>query len=290
LLDNTSVTSARIQNYRRHFCDWRSFPDRADMAWLACGYSRIVVAIPVRDEAARIGPRLIALNKQMRPPDSVVLMLNKCTDEAETITRTMIPKLRFHLDVISQDLPLHQADTGHARALAMDAAAERAGPSGVLLTTDADAIGPPDWVVRNLRALHRGADIVCGRAIIDPMEAAVIPAHLHADDALECQLIALLDDLAWILDPEPHDPPPRHTERPAPVLPLRLPPSTGSVASWPSRRAKTGRSCGHYGLPTGLGFDATIDELRRLSVTNKENGTRRDCQQLRFRSGSEGDV
>jgi hypothetical protein len=230
------------------------------------------------------------LNKQMRPPDSVVLMLNKCTDEAETITRTMIPKLRFHLDVISQDLPLHQADTGHARALAMDAAAERAGPSGVLLTTDADAIGPPDWVVRNLRALHRGADIVCGRAIIDPMEAAVIPAHLHADDALECQLIALLDDLAWILDPEPHDPPPRHTERPAPVLPLRLPPSTGSVASWPSRRAKIGRSCGHYGLPTGLGFDATIDELRRLSVTNKENGTRRDCQQLRFRSGSEGDV
>ena len=147
------------------------------------GYSRIVVAIPVRDEAARIGPCLTALNKQLRPPDAVILMLNNCTDETETIARTMIPKLRFHLDVISQDLPLHQANAGHARALAMDAAAERAAPSGVLLTTDADAIVPPDWVARNLRALHRGADIVCSRAIIDPIEAAMIPAHLHADDA-----------------------------------------------------------------------------------------------------------
>jgi GT2 family glycosyltransferase len=182
------------------------------MAWLARGYSRIVVAIPVRDEAARIAPCLIALNKQMRPPDAVVLMLNNCIDETETITRAMIQKLRFHLDVISRDLPLHQADAGHARALVMDAAAKRAGASGVLLTTDADTIVPPDWVTRNLHALHRGADIVCGRAIIDPMEAAMIPAHLHADDAMECQLIALLDDLAWILDPEPHDPLPRHTE------------------------------------------------------------------------------
>jgi GT2 family glycosyltransferase len=94
----------------------------------------------------------------------------------------------------------------------MDVAAERAGPLGVLLATDADSIVPPDWVARNLDALHHGADIVCGRAVIDPIEAAMIPAHLHADDALECQLIGLLDDLAWMLDPEPHDPPPRHTE------------------------------------------------------------------------------
>ncbi|HEY4173032.1 MAG TPA: glycosyltransferase family 2 protein, partial [Rhodopila sp.] len=73
-------------------------------------------------------------------------------------------------------------------------------------------IVPPDWVISNLDAVYRGADIVCGRAVIDPIEAAMIPAHLHADDARECELIALLDDLAWMLDPEPHDPPPRHTE------------------------------------------------------------------------------
>lgn len=81
-----------------------------------------------------------------------------------------------------------------------------------MLTTDADAVVAPDWVSRNLRALGQGADIVCGRAIIDPVEATLIPARLHDDDARECHLIALLDELAWMLDPEPHDPPSRHTE------------------------------------------------------------------------------
>ena len=51
-----------------------------------------------------------------------------------------------------------------------------------------------------------------GRAVVDHIEAEMIPAHLHADDVLERRLINLLDDMAWVLDPEPHDPPPRHTE------------------------------------------------------------------------------
>jgi hypothetical protein len=174
--------------------------------------SRVVVAIPVRDEAQRIGPCLTALAKQQRLPDTVVLMLNNCRDHTEAIARAMIPELPFDLDIISRYFPPDQANAGHARRLAMDEAARIAGPSGVLLTTDADAIVPPGWVIRNLDALHAGADVVCGRTIIDPVEARMIPAHLHADDALECQLIALLDDLAWLLDPEPHDPLPRHTE------------------------------------------------------------------------------
>lgn len=174
--------------------------------------SRIIVAIPVRDEAARIEPCLIALNMQTCPPDMVVLMLNNCSDETETIAHGMIPHLSFPLDVITKDLPPHQADAGHARGLAMAAAAWHAGPSGVLLTTDADSIVPQDWVGSNRDALHQGADIVCGRAIIDPVEAVMIPEHLHADDALERHLVGLLDEMAWMLDPEPHDPPPRHTE------------------------------------------------------------------------------
>jgi hypothetical protein len=175
-----------------------------------------VVAIPARDEAERIGPCLIALNEQTRHPGAVVLMLNNCSDRTETIARAMAPGLHFRLDVISRDLPPALANAGHARRLAMDVAAAQAGDDGVLLTTDADATVPPDWIARNLAALRPGnglgADIVCGRAMIDPVEAAMIPAHLHADDARECRLIALLDQLAWALDPEPHDPPPRHTE------------------------------------------------------------------------------
>ncbi|MEA2772507.1 MAG: hypothetical protein QOD93_5469 [Acetobacteraceae bacterium] len=183
--------------------------------------ANIVVAIPARDEAERIAPCLIALNEQIHRPDAVVLMLNNSSDTTETIARGLAPGLRFQLDVITRELPPAQANAGHARRLAMAMAAQRAGPDGVLLTTDADAVVPPDWIARNLASLAHGVDIACGRTIIDPVEAAMIPAHLHADDARECRLIALLDDLAWVLDPEPHDPPPRHTEASGASLAVR---------------------------------------------------------------------
>ncbi len=180
-----------------------------------------VVAIPARDEAERIGRCLRALNEQIRPPDAVVLSLNNCVDKTESIARALAPGLRFPLHLICHDLPPGQATAGHARRLVMQAAAARIGPNDVLLTTDADAVVPPDWVGRNLDAVRNGADVVCGRAMIDPVEAGMIPAHLHADDAQECRLIALLDDLAWLLDPEAHDPPPRHTEASGASLSVR---------------------------------------------------------------------
>ena len=171
-----------------------------------------VVAIPARNEAERIGVCLTALNAQSQRPDAVVLLLNNCTDRTEHVARSLMPSLSYRLDVVCRELPPPSANAGHARRLVMQLAAEQAGSDGVLLTTDADAIVPPDWMERNLRALRLGADIVCGRAVIDPVEAAIIPAHLHEDDARECRLIALLDRLAWSLDPEPHDPPLRHVE------------------------------------------------------------------------------
>jgi len=63
-----------------------------------------------------------------------------------------------------------------------------------------------------MSALRQGADLVCGRVVVERIEAEMIPAHLHADDLLECRLIGLLDDMAWIVDPDPYDPPPRHIE------------------------------------------------------------------------------
>jgi hypothetical protein len=82
----------------------------------------------------------------------------------------------------------------------------------VLLTTDADAIVAPDWIATNLAALHEGADAVCGRAVLDPADAACIPAHLHDDDERELKLSTLLDEMAWLMEPDPYDPWPRHTE------------------------------------------------------------------------------
>jgi Glycosyl transferase family 2 len=93
----------------------------------------------------------------------------------------------------------------------MQTAVEQISGQDVLLTTDADAVTPPEWIAANLQAISAGADIVCGQAIIDPGEGLAIPTHLHADDALECRLLGLLDAMAWRLDPELHDP--RHANR-----------------------------------------------------------------------------
>jgi hypothetical protein len=83
---------------------------------------------------------------------------------------------------------------------------------GVLLTTDADGRVAPDWIAVNLRAIRSGADAVAGRAIIDPVDALLIPQRLHHDDALECAYGDLLDEIAVLLDPEPWDRWPRHWE------------------------------------------------------------------------------
>ncbi len=171
-----------------------------------------VVAIPVRDEADRIAACLKALDRQDRRPNAVLLLLNNCTDATEKIAHQLAPSLRFELKLVRRELPPSRANAGNARSIAMALAAGLAGPAGVLLTTDADAVVPSDWVRRNLAGLRQGADLVCGRIMVDPVEAAMIPAHLHADDKLECSLISLLDDMAWIIDPDLNDPPDRHTE------------------------------------------------------------------------------
>jgi hypothetical protein len=100
---------------------------------------------------------------------------------------------------------------GYARHLAMEHVA-RGSTDGVLLTTDADGRVASDWVAANVAAIRAGADAVAGRAIIDPVDALLIPQELHVDDAFECGYGEILDEIASLLDPDPSDPWPRHTE------------------------------------------------------------------------------
>ena len=187
---------------------WQNGHDPGDATLLG----PVVVAIPVRNEVDRIETCLAALATQLISPETVVLLFNNCTDGSESEARRMRQHLPFPLEMISVQLASEQANAGTARRLAMCHASQIAGDHGALLTTDADSVVSHDWVARNISALAAGADAVCGRIVIDPVEAQAIPDHLHEDDRLESELLDLLDEIAFALDPDPHDPRPRHVQ------------------------------------------------------------------------------
>jgi hypothetical protein len=138
--------------------------------------------------------------------------LNNCVDGTAARVRAVVPLLGVPCEMIECTLRGDEATAGFARSLALRLAGESLSGSDVLMTTDADGQVDPLWLFENLRGFQAGAYAVCGRAEIDPEEALQIPERLHRDDALECRLVALLDEIEWLLDPDPHDPWPRHTQ------------------------------------------------------------------------------
>ncbi len=173
----------------------------------------VAIAIPVKDEAERIGGCLRSLAGRHGNPDhQVVLLLNNCTDATAAVVAALRPSLPMTVHAIECTLPRSQASAGFARRLAMQHAARLLRPNGVLMTTDADGCATPGWIAANLAAMRDGAKVVAGQAVIDPVEAALIPQHLHDDDALECAYADLLDEIDALADPDPTDPWPRHSE------------------------------------------------------------------------------
>ncbi len=217
------------------------------------------IAIPVHDEVDRIGGCLKSIARQAgAPPPKVLLLLNNCRDGTAIVVRSLRRQLALDVEVIEHDFAPPSANAGHARALAMTLAAEQAGPAGVLLTTDADSLAPADWLARNLAALAGGAEVVCGQAVIDPVEALAIHPSLHEDDRLEIAYGTLLDELDSLIDPDPADPWPRHGEESGASLAV-------TVEAW--RRAG-----GVPKLP--LGEDrAFIAALRRVDARIRHDPT-----------------
>lgn len=182
-----------------------------------------VVCVPARNEAERL-PRLLAslglqhgfsAGTRLR----VVVLANNCTDgtlEAVRALQTAGEADALALNLIEAELTGSEAHVGTARRMALEAGAawlEADGhPDGVLLTTDADAWLPPDWIAANLRAL-RTADVVGGRIVIadedasDTMLSGSRLSDLHARIERYWAGVRRLEDL---LDPPPYDPAPRH--------------------------------------------------------------------------------
>jgi hypothetical protein len=171
------------------------------------------VAIPARDEAARIADCLAALFNQAQTQfDHIVLCVNNTSDDTAQIARSLRVPAPTKLHVMDYFLPEPCAHVGQARWLAFEKAYRLVGDQGVLLTTDADGIVDSHWLHANLAALKAGADAVAGWVDLDLESRHQIPMKLHEDDARECAYDALCDEIHARLDPDPADPMPRHTQ------------------------------------------------------------------------------
>lgn len=177
------------------------------------------VAIPARDEADQLPSCLDALAHQRSAhgqavdPSCVAVLVfaNNCTDATARVARDFAPRVPFRLVVAEAALPADRAHAGGARRGAMDAAAALLDdPRAALLSTDADGRAATDWLAAHLAALAAGADAVAGAFEPDAEEVARLPAALRAREAREAAYAALLDELAWLVDPDPNDPWPRH--------------------------------------------------------------------------------
>ncbi|OYV33761.1 MAG: hypothetical protein B7Z80_23155 [Rhodospirillales bacterium 20-64-7] len=172
--------------------------------------SRVVVAIPVRDEQEYIGLCLGALRQQTRRAEVILLLLNNCTDDTRArchAWETALPELR----VTECMLGPVQASAGAARRLALNLACSL-DEADIVMTTDADAVPAPDWIARNLAAIAAGAEVVCGMARLVPADAAALPERLHEAHRQEALCLEALDALIAQIDPDPYDPWPRHQE------------------------------------------------------------------------------
>ena len=174
-----------------------------------------IVAIPVRNERERIVDCLNALEHQAGVASGsfgVVLFLNNCTDDTRAVVDVCARDMKTPVRLLYQDFD--GANAGWARRNAMDAAAawlaEAGSHDGCILTTDADSRVGPTWIRDNLAAIARGVDAVAGRIVLEPAEAARLPAALHARGALEGRYESLLVEIFARLDREAFNPFPNH--------------------------------------------------------------------------------
>ena len=132
---------------------------------------RVAVAVPARNEADRIAAclsSLTSLNLDCRVASvEIVVLANNCADDTARIAGTFGRCCK----AIAVDLAPDRAHAGWARRLALDAAANQLrAATDVLMSTDADTVVGPDWLLRTFDHLDAGWDAVAGLARLSPSE------------------------------------------------------------------------------------------------------------------------
>jgi hypothetical protein len=171
------------------------------------------VIIPAKDEATSLPATLAALAAQTTLGGQalptgmveVIVLANNCLDRTAAAVRQSArrhPSLVIH--VAEVQLPRPQAHVGRARRLLLDEAALRLertiGPTGVLLSTDADTLVASTWVAATLGEIETGAEAVGGR-ILTQTPAAVEPCPVRRIQLRDAAYRVLLRQLEDKLDP-----------------------------------------------------------------------------------------
>lgn len=175
-------------------------------------YLPFCVCVPARNERERLPLLLQALAEQdVEGPIPIAICLNNTTDASMEVIATVSRRYRDRLAVALEvaTFPPELAHAGSARAAAMAAGMARLERSGgVLITSDADARPPANWISANLEAIAAGADIVGGRLVLDENDD-ILPG-VAASRALWDRYWAAVRQIEDEIDPCPWDPPPRH--------------------------------------------------------------------------------
>ena len=171
------------------------------------------VIIPAKDEATSLPATLAALAAQTTLAGQalpagmleVIVLANNCVDRTAAAVRQSArrhPNLVVH--VAEVHLPRPQAHVGRARRLLLDEAAARlestAGPTGVLLSTDADTLVASTWLAATLHEIETGAEAVGGR-ILTQTPAAVEPCPVRRIQLRDAAYRVLLRQLEDKIDP-----------------------------------------------------------------------------------------
>jgi hypothetical protein len=171
------------------------------------------VIIPAKDEATTLPATLAALAAQTTLSGQalpagmieVIVLANNCLDRTAEAVRQAArrhPNLAIH--VAQVQLPRPQAHVGRARRLLLDEAALRLertiGPTGVLLSTDADTLVASTWLAATLHEIEAGAEAVGGR-ILTQTPAAVEPCAVRRVQLRDAAYRVLLRQLEDKIDP-----------------------------------------------------------------------------------------
>ncbi|MVN22489.1 glycosyltransferase [Mucilaginibacter arboris] len=197
-----------VFNYNRIF----------DHAALPASSLKVSVIVPARNESKNLRKTLDALRLQTDTSGTllnqniyeVLLLVNNCSDQTFTIAQNYQKKYpEFSLHIAEVTLPAKKANIGFVRRLLMDTAHHRlttyGNCTGIIASTDGDTQVDACWVYHIMQEIAKGCDAVGGRILTQSNRKKARLYHLR--DVAYRSLLARAEAL---IDPEEHDPWPRH--------------------------------------------------------------------------------